>query len=335
MKKIIGIFVCMLMIVAAVLPVAGTMNNRQLDVGVDSITSPDDCIPIGCQSIAAIIKNYGGETADDIIVYAEIWELISDPNGTLVYQDTDTVTNLNPGITQLVTFDDYCFTVEGQYMLVICTALSGDTNPANDCIDMFITVDGTPPVTTHLINPPAPDGLNGWYVTCPTITLTADDIRCCGVDKTYYRLDSTSPSDPFIEYTGTPVGPICDCKHTLEYYSVDTCGNEETVNSVDFKVDTTPPTINYFRFMIPIWLIPPIVVHVCIAHVQDACSGILKVEFYAVVPPNPPTPFRTRFPSSPTPSSWDTFALKFAPLGASFNFYAIVYDVAGHSAVGT
>ena len=127
--------------------------------------------------------------------------------------------------------------------------------------------DTTPPVTIHDFSS-GPDGLNGWYVTAPTITLHATDIGV-GVSKTYYQLDGGG----WTQYTGTAIGPISDCEHTLEYYSVDFCGNVENIKSVDFKVDTVPPQILLF------WSIPIQTLHIFPLPPHWVCSGILNIGF--------------------------------------------------------
>ena len=48
--------------------------------------------------------------------------------------------------------------------------------------------DTTPPITTHTLDPPEPDGLNGWYVSNVNVTLTATD-DMSGVNVTYYRIN--------------------------------------------------------------------------------------------------------------------------------------------------
>ncbi len=92
------------------------------------------------------------------------------------------------------------------------------------------------PKTTIKVNPPSPDGENGYYVTTPVVTLTATS----PIDSNptiYYYIDSGTPTI----YTH-PV-TIPDGKHTLYYYAVDHQGNKEKVHSVSFLVDTTPPVI--------------------------------------------------------------------------------------------
>jgi beta-glucosidase-like glycosyl hydrolase len=95
--------------------------------------------------------------------------------------------------------------------------------------------DVTPPVTSVVFDP-AP--VNGWITTDPTVTLLATDDGV-GVARTDYRLDGgawTTYSGPF-QVTG-------DMTHLLDFYSTDQVGNVESMQSVTFNVDTTPPTID-------------------------------------------------------------------------------------------
>jgi hypothetical protein len=99
-----------------------------------------------------------------------------------------------------------------------------------------VWVDRTAPVTEITVSPVDPDGTNGWYETPPVVTFDATD----PIDDeltTWSRWDeggwvagdsATAPST-----TGT---------HTLEYYSIDRAGNDEDVQSAEFKVDTQLPT---------------------------------------------------------------------------------------------
>ena len=116
-----------------------------------------------------------------------------------------------------------------------------DSSSAADFTD-----DNTDPITTQTPNFPF-DGLDGWYVTVPTITLTCDDSvggnSGCLAGGTQYRWDGggwNTYTVPFSPAEGT---------HTLEWYSedqaVDALGahNVEATQSVVYKVDTTVPTV--------------------------------------------------------------------------------------------
>jgi len=94
-------------------------------------------------------------------------------------------------------------------------------------------LDTTPPTTTHSFTGSLGDNL--WYISSVTITLTAtDDVS--GVDYTEYNLDSTG----WTLYT-SPFTVSEDMTHIIQYYSVDTLGNTETMKSTDLKIDQEPP----------------------------------------------------------------------------------------------
>ena len=51
--------------------------------------------------------------------------------------------------------------------------------------------DTTPPVTTYTLDPPKPDGLNGWYVSDATVALNATD-NMSGVKEIRYTINGWS-----------------------------------------------------------------------------------------------------------------------------------------------
>ncbi len=91
--------------------------------------------------------------------------------------------------------------------------------------------DDIPPVTTD--NAPS-----GWQNTDVTVTLTAADNES-GVTKTVYSVNEA----PFVE--GSSVTLTEDGIHTINYYSADMSNNEETVKTVEVKIDKTPPQLTY------------------------------------------------------------------------------------------
>jgi len=102
--------------------------------------------------------------------------------------------------------------------------------------------DTTPPITICILNPPEPDGENGWYVSKINVTLIATDDNS-GVNITKYQVDGgawQSYLQPFNITTDSS-------KHIIQYFSVDNAGNTEPTNSVSFAIDKTKPLlcINY------------------------------------------------------------------------------------------
>ncbi|MFH0962167.1 MAG: chitobiase/beta-hexosaminidase C-terminal domain-containing protein [archaeon] len=159
------------------------------------------------------------------------------------------------------------------------------SDPANEgpmSNEVGTTVDLTDPVTTAIFNPETPNGNNGWYISRPSITLSAVDSGS-GVYKTYYCFDqiasgtssldveteeteetgdnetvegdrwhptttttvAPTPCTPSAEYTG-PFQIDTEGTNYVRFYSVDNVGNVETVNEVSFKQDLNEPTNQWF-----------------------------------------------------------------------------------------
>ena len=138
--------------------------------------------------------------------------------------------------------------------------------------NMMSSDDTTPPVTTHTLDPPEPDGFNGWYVNNVNVTLNAtDDIS--GVNHTYYNVNSgewKTYTEPFtISEDGEDI--------LIEYYSVDNAGNVETYKHLTIDMDQTKPVIDltyeWSGTHSPIEFI-------FIATANDETSGMERVEFY-------------------------------------------------------
>ena len=117
--------------------------------------------------------------------------------------------------------------------------ISNETGTATgwfiDDINITCKVDATAPVTTCILNPPSPDGCNGWYVSPVEVTLEAVDDK--EVAAIYYSIDG----GPEKVYTA-PFTINVDGEHTIAYYAVDHVGNTEPTKTVSFKIDSTAPT---------------------------------------------------------------------------------------------
>jgi hypothetical protein len=124
-----------------------------------------------------------------------------------------------------------------------------------------------PPTVWHELDPPEPDGENGWYISPVTISFFADDD--VGVDKIKYRIES-----PWMTYFG-PITINIDGEHTFEYYAVDLVGHKSEHKVVTVKCDTTRPFIeNFTKNIISLNEIK------FTLKCYDATTGIDYVEFY-------------------------------------------------------
>ena len=128
--------------------------------------------------------------------------------------------------------------------------------------------DITPPVTTCTLNPPEPNGENGWYVSDVEVTLNATD-DMSGVNVTEYRINGG-----IIKTYTEPFNVTTDGEHMLEYRSIDYAGNVEDWKSVEFKIDQTKPQIDLQ------WENPDNTFVIFTADCSDATSGMDYVEFY-------------------------------------------------------
>jgi hypothetical protein len=244
------------------------------ETGPPGAPTPDIFIQPGTESIEAIVENAGTFTESGMNVNAQIYEYITNvSSGILVYEEDYTTGTIAPlGGQETATYPDYTFdNIAGIYLLVVNVALGNDDMPNNNEMDMGIAVDNVPPTSQHTLTPATPDGLNGWYVSDVTVDFTADDGTedwQSGVDHIEYRVNGGSWQ------TGNSVTVTTDGEHTVQYKAIDKVGNEETANSVDFKIDQTVPIVDLT------WESPDNVHVDFTATCSDATSGMDYVEFY-------------------------------------------------------
>lgn len=97
---------------------------------------------------------------------------------------------------------------------------------------MVLRIDSTAPISSMFVSH-SPDGLNGYYVTAPTIELRTHDPNSAQLE---YRWDDghlAQYSDQFEAPEGI---------HVLHYRARDAPGNVEEWRTVEFKVDTVRPS---------------------------------------------------------------------------------------------
>jgi hypothetical protein len=134
---------------------------------------------------------------------------------------------------------------------VVIDAAANITNPTTARTDYtlsaYTTAEQTPvtsslysivnlPTTTAVTSPSSPDGLNGYYRTRPTVSLTATSPSGLAV-SIYYRLNAGSDTQ-YSSPIQLPEGSV-----TLSYYARDTQGNQEQARQLTFKIDSTAPQV--------------------------------------------------------------------------------------------
>ncbi|MDI5977553.1 ThuA domain-containing protein [Amycolatopsis magusensis] len=97
-------------------------------------------------------------------------------------------------------------------------------------------VDAQAPKTTAAFT--AADGVNGWYRTTPTVTLTADDGAGSGVAGTEYRIGDGA----WTPYTA-PFTVPGEGEQVIAYRSTDKKGNVEAEGSSVLKIDAGAPAL--------------------------------------------------------------------------------------------
>lgn len=94
------------------------------------------------------------------------------------------------------------------------------------------------PVTTGSLGPETPNGLNGWYKTSPTLSLSAKD-RDGRVSVTRYRIDDQEWND-YSQVVTLPMGV-----HRITYFSIDDGGWEEPYQTLDYRADKYAPEVSW------------------------------------------------------------------------------------------
>jgi hypothetical protein len=124
------------------------------------------------------------------------------------------------------------------------------------------------------MDPPAPDGENGWYISPITVTLVAHDNDTEPVNvTTYYRINGGD----IIEYLQPFELAIERPDNMIEFWSIDIAMNEELPHNLveDIKIDFTAPFITLYE--------PPDVIFPGEVHINGTVveytsgSGIIQV----------------------------------------------------------
>jgi len=146
---------------------------------------------------------------------------------TIQWEASDGLSGIDPSTIPA----DSVITGEGTglYATASVSDKAGNTTTANS---PSVKIDRTKPATTVSVVP------TGWTNMPVSLTLSASD-NLSGVAQTYWQLDGGSTQ------TGTSVSINTEGNHTLSFWSVDNAGNVEDANTVQVKIDLTPPSIGH------------------------------------------------------------------------------------------
>jgi DNA-binding beta-propeller fold protein YncE len=163
----------------------------------------------------------------------------TDPeNDSLTYSTTNpshgTLTGTAPDLTYTPTpgfsgLDSFSFTAnDGQL----------DSNTAT--VSINVAPDASQPGTLVSLSPATPNGLNGWYQSDVTITLTATDNS--GSATVHYLVDGveqqTASNSLVVTYN-------TEGTHQIGYFASDSAGNTEPIHNFTLKLDKSDPTVTF------------------------------------------------------------------------------------------
>jgi len=135
--------------------------------------------------------------------------------------------------------------------------------------------DITPPITTHTLDPPTPDGDNGWYVSDVIVTLNATD-DMSGVKEIKYKVDGGA-TQTIIGDNGTFIVNSDKDNLPIEYWAIDNADNYESHHIFTIDMDQTDPFIDLTFEIIDKG---NYAVFVFTANATDSTSKIDRVEYY-------------------------------------------------------
>jgi hypothetical protein len=204
----------------------------------------------GTASVDCEVINQGTFPEEDLDVYVDIYDFLTNcTNGTHRYSDNITGFDLPTplGGTKELNFDSFNFAQEGVYGILFNLTDDDDDDLGNNVVAWGVGVDDTPPLSTHAITPPVPDGDNDYYVNNIEIAMSASDPDLTGgcapgsgVDYIEYRINGgswqTIPGDAGTWTFGDDGNDIL-----IEYRAVDMVGNTEATNDFTIFMDQTAP----------------------------------------------------------------------------------------------
>jgi hypothetical protein len=201
----------------------------------------------GTHPIEAIVGNDGVFDETGLTCYADLWQYVDDPiNGTYVWGDMVSGIDLDAlGDTQTLPFGTVDFDMQGPWGLYVDFPLGNDDYPNNNDKAIGIGVDNTDPTASHTLSPETPDGLNGWYVSDVTVSLTGSDGEQdwqSGVAELKYQINGgTVQTIPGTQ--GSFI--ISDDGDDIEvaYWAIDYVGNVGDTETFTIDMDQTKPTI--------------------------------------------------------------------------------------------
>jgi hypothetical protein len=192
------------------------------------------------------------------------------------------------------------------------------------------------PVTTLTASPAAPDGSNGWYVTTPTITLSATD-SCSGVVSTEYSVNNGATWQPYV----SPINITQEGTTTILFRSTDRAGNTEIAGSRTFMVDLTDPSVQITANPSRIWPPNGEMTNITLSGSgADAVSGLSQVSYVVTDEYGTALSIGTRSLTGNSANWTESIALEASRNGDDldgrlYTIVATITDIAGRTSTAT
>jgi hypothetical protein len=215
----------------------------------------------GARGISVALDGSGSSDADDDPL-AFHWTVVSQPAGSNAALS-------NPEVAEPSFVGD----ADGAYEIELVVD-DDQVGSVPDRVIVQLSLDETPPTTSISLDPAAPDGENGWYVSPVTVSLNAaDNPGGAGLASTEYRLDGGA----WQPYEG-PFTVSEDSILTVEARSSDRAGNtEDPPVSATIQLDQATPIA---AIETPAEGAPVHGTITLAASVSDATSGVESVLLY-------------------------------------------------------
>ena len=171
-----------------------------------------------------------------------------------------------------------------------------DNPPRLEASNLAVYSDAVDPVTTATVHP-SPNA-NGWNQTAVTVSLDATDLASGltdtplgWVDLLRYSLAGTQQgAETVVSGHSASVGIAPAGVTRVSYSATDAAGNEETVRTLDVKIDGAPPVLSGLPSEeCTLWAPNHELQQVAVLRVSDAVSGIAPGSIQVNVTSNEPT----------------------------------------------
>jgi len=171
-----------------------------------------------------------------------------------------------------------------------------DNPPRMEASNLAVYSDAVDPVTTATVNPPP--NANGWNRGAVSVSLEAKDLASGlndtpvgWVDLLRYRLaGAQTGAETVVLGHSASFGVAAAGVTTVNYSATDAAGNEETVRTLDVKIDSAPPVLSGLPSGgCMLWPPNHKLQRVAVLRASDATSGIARGSLLVNATSNEPT----------------------------------------------